>query len=456
MFSPDGLLGDVPYENMQQARAAKAIPAVQVKSPEGDVGWIPANRLSDAMKTPGASIIPIEQQEAQHPGFWHAVAEDSLGVLKGMAPLLGGPPVIAAAGIQQALAERKSVAETGKTPQQIQREGQAQAGYGPAYRYLATPAAQTVGVNVPGMEQSAAQGDVSGVLGHAAVPAAAAVAPVAGAEALRGLHEVTPSLQRARQGLAAMDKAYADLPIAANKSYGFFNELASKLERTGQSVPGPVRAFIERNAVADIAQAHPEVAAQLQQQGIPTHSPLTFPEAREFRTALNSLKYDKSLSGLSSQIGYGAKLLDDDIRASAPHPQFLTDYTRFNREFNKGKGMQRFAESDATPVGAALGGAVGSYIGGVPGLEKGAVIGGLAGRAIGRRVVGGIVDRVVERPAGAPDLTPPKLSTSRMPREAFMRDMLRAKEGDISTTQLNQRIKGSPRLRRIPQPPEEP
>src|SRR5438034_8324059 len=95
MFSPDGLLGDIPYEKMQQARQAGAMPAVQIKSPEGDVGWVPAHRTADAVKA-GGQLLPIEEQEAQHPGFWHAVAEDSLGMLKGMAPLLGGPPAIAA------------------------------------------------------------------------------------------------------------------------------------------------------------------------------------------------------------------------------------------------------------------------------------------------------------------------------------------------------------------------
>src|SRR5437899_1592358 len=91
MFSPDGILGDIPYEKMQDARKAGGMPAVQVKSPEGEAGWIPANRMQDAVKA-GGQVVPFEQQEAQHPGFWHAVAEDSLGILKGIAMPHGVSP----------------------------------------------------------------------------------------------------------------------------------------------------------------------------------------------------------------------------------------------------------------------------------------------------------------------------------------------------------------------------
>jgi len=231
MFSPEGLLGDIPYEKMQQARQAGGIPAVQMKSPEGETGWIPANRLQDAVKA-GGQLLPVEQQEVQHPGAWQAIMEDSLGIARGLAPILGGPPALAARGIGTALDELKSYRETGKTPQQLQSEQQKQAGYGPAYRYLATPAATGIGANVAGSEQSAAQGDIGGVLGHMVVPLAGAVAPMVGAEVLRGAHAAISSTSRAGQGLAAMDKAYVDLPIKPLQSYGAANELVNKLDRT--------------------------------------------------------------------------------------------------------------------------------------------------------------------------------------------------------------------------------
>ena len=73
---------------------------------------------------------------------------------------------------------------------------------------------------------------------------------------------------------------------------------------------------------------------------------------------------------------------------------------------------------------------------------------------MGQPVIGGMVSKVLERPMGTPDLTPPKLPASRLPREAYTRIMLRAKEGDISPTRLDQL--GVPKMRRIPQEPVEP
>lgn len=302
--------------------------------------------------------------------------------------------------------------------------------------------------------QQAGTGDVGGAVGQG-IGATLGGKAVAAVPAIPGkLKEAVPSYNRAGQGLGAMDKAYADLPIKPLRSYTAANELVNKLERTGQSVPGPLRAFVERNAVADIAQAHPEVVAQLQEQGIGTHNPLTFPEAREFRTVLNSLKYDQAYSPLRAQIGHIAGELDADIRASAPHPQFLQDYNRFNKEYNKASATQRVADK----VGGAVGGAAGSIAGyeagrltGIPHLPW---VGGGVGYTLGKPVVGGMVSRVLERPMGTPDLTPPKLPASKLPREAYTRIMLDAKEGNISPTRLDQL--GVPKMRRIPQPPEEP
>ena len=56
MFSPDGVLGDIPYEKMQDARKAGGMPAVQVKSPEGEAGWIPFNRLQDVVTADGQMV----------------------------------------------------------------------------------------------------------------------------------------------------------------------------------------------------------------------------------------------------------------------------------------------------------------------------------------------------------------------------------------------------------------
>lgn len=158
IFAPDGTLGDVPYEHMKEAIAAGGKPGVTVKAPDGSLGVIPADRTQDAVKA-GGSIVPIQQQETQHPGFWANIADD----LKGLLHPSGFSPY---PGMDQ---EAKSAAATQAAQQDQSRKD---AGYPLPYRALA-PVAQSVGVNVPGMEESAAQGDVAGVAGHAAAPVAA-------------------------------------------------------------------------------------------------------------------------------------------------------------------------------------------------------------------------------------------------------------------------------------------
>src|ERR1700675_2750596 len=166
MFSPDGTLGDVSFAQMKAALAAGAKPGVTIKSPDGKLGVVPADRYQDAAKA-GATIVPIQDQETQHPGFWATAADD----LKGLLHPSGFSPY---PGMDQ---DAKSAAATQAAQQDQSRKA---AGYSPPYR-VAAPGAQAVGANVPGMEQSAAEGDAAGVLGHTA----AAVAPVVAAEAVR-------------------------------------------------------------------------------------------------------------------------------------------------------------------------------------------------------------------------------------------------------------------------------
>jgi hypothetical protein len=91
-----------------------------------------------------------------------ALGSDLWGMAKGSVI----PPPVAFA--QNALESLKSLRETGKTPEQLALEQRRAEGRSLPYSALAVPAAEGLGVNVSGMEQAAAQGDTSGVLGHAA------------------------------------------------------------------------------------------------------------------------------------------------------------------------------------------------------------------------------------------------------------------------------------------------
>jgi hypothetical protein len=201
MFSPDGTLGDIPYEQMKAALAAGAKPGVSIKAPDGSLGVVPADRYQDAAKA-GATIVPIKDQETQHPGFWANAADDLQGLLhpSGFSPY---------PGMDQ---EAKSAAATQHAQEDASRKA---AGYSLPYR-VGAPIAQAAGANVPGMEQSAAEGDVGGVLGHAAAP----VATIAAGEALaHGASAVSDAAKTAAQsrigrtaGKTAFDVA-SDIPV---------------------------------------------------------------------------------------------------------------------------------------------------------------------------------------------------------------------------------------------------
>lgn len=171
IFAPDGSLGDVPYERMKEAVAAGGKPGVTIKSPDGKLGVIPAERVPDAAKA-GATIVPLDQQETQHAGFWHQLWNDVSSIRpSGVSPYPGMDQGVKS-GMAAASAERD--------------QSRKAAGYSNAYRAIA-PLAESVGANVSGMEQSAKEGDPEGVLGHAAaVPTVmAATAGLAkGAEAM--------------------------------------------------------------------------------------------------------------------------------------------------------------------------------------------------------------------------------------------------------------------------------
>ena len=166
IVAPNGEVGDVPYARMQDAIAAGGKPGVTIKSPDGKFGVIPSNRMGDAVKA-GGTIVPLENQETQHPGFWATLASDAENLGKGIASAggtalrtLGGDPHAA----QEMMESTARVLDTDP-----QRKA---AGYGPVYR-AAAPLGGLAGVDVPTMEAHAAHGDVAAVRADAVTPLAA-------------------------------------------------------------------------------------------------------------------------------------------------------------------------------------------------------------------------------------------------------------------------------------------
>src|SRR5581483_7133695 len=159
-----GKLRDVPYELMTQAVKAGGLPAVRFQAPDGKTRFVPANQIQDAVQH-GGKMLPIVQQDVQHTGFWSALIDDVKSIGTGAYHAAVDPLTDTHEDLVRKLHEEQaSDAAAENSP-----ERQA---HGPIYRNVTVPAAQLIGVNVPGMEQSAAEGDVAGVAGHAAaVPA---------------------------------------------------------------------------------------------------------------------------------------------------------------------------------------------------------------------------------------------------------------------------------------------
>lgn len=169
VFAPDGSLGDIPSEKLPAAIRAGFKPGVNMISADGSRGVVPADRYVDAVKKGGMRVAPFAEQDIQHPGFWVTLKEDLSNIVSSVPSLLqtfNSDPNAIAQRTQQASAQLKQMAESDAA--------RAAAGRGLPYR-AGAQVAQLTGTNVTGMEQSAAEGDVGGVLGHAtAVPAAMA------------------------------------------------------------------------------------------------------------------------------------------------------------------------------------------------------------------------------------------------------------------------------------------
>jgi hypothetical protein len=71
VYSPDGTLGDIPYDKLHDALSAGAIPASKIKAPDGTVGYVPANRRAEALAA-GGQAVPLDLNDADggKPGFW--------------------------------------------------------------------------------------------------------------------------------------------------------------------------------------------------------------------------------------------------------------------------------------------------------------------------------------------------------------------------------------------------
>lgn len=159
VFDPQGTLRDIPQEQLADAVRAGGMPAVKFQAPDKSIRFVPANRTHEAYQA-GGQIVPIQDQDIKHPGFWNSLWGD----IKSMPAALAGPDPLADPRVSDA--EKNQIVAQQQAQAASTNAARAQK-YGQGYS-LASTAGEMLGVPVSGMEQSAEHGDVGGVLGHAA------------------------------------------------------------------------------------------------------------------------------------------------------------------------------------------------------------------------------------------------------------------------------------------------
>jgi len=224
VFAPDGSLGDIPQERLADAIKHGYKPGVTMKSADGKTGIIPADRVQEAAKG-GLQMVPLAEQETQHPGFWHTAASIIGGLAK------AAPAMFETPGVNPGTGELTTGA-AGRSQENVAAAAQADAerkarGESVPYRAAATAATLATPTNVPAMEQAAREGDMGAVAAHAAVPIALTAAPLA-AEGVGALADKVPlpeiPMSKATAPLRAVvrgaNTALAKYPKAVGSSVG--------------------------------------------------------------------------------------------------------------------------------------------------------------------------------------------------------------------------------------------
>lgn len=175
MFAPSGALKDVPWEKMMEAKQNGFTPAVSMNFPSGKQKWVPATKVLEAAKPEnGGKINPLEEQSAQHPAWYSHVLSDLWGMVKGSAQM--APNVLDALGgdsgplgdqLLQNARENWQRESTGTDPNNLTYSRP----YSTPYKVASAVAGLTTPLNIPGVEQSAAEGDPGGVMAHAGTAA---------------------------------------------------------------------------------------------------------------------------------------------------------------------------------------------------------------------------------------------------------------------------------------------
>jgi hypothetical protein len=329
IFAPDGTLGDVPADRVNDATLAGGKVGINLIAPDGSRGTVPHGKLGEALKAGARIESPVDaslatgqlkrdprvptQFETDRSGGKGTLASLISDIRGGLFPTAQNP--YPGMGVEQ----KQQAAQQSAVEDQSRKD----AGYGRAYRAVA-PVAEAVGANVPGMEQSAARGDAGGVVGHAAAPIAAYVALRGGGEAISRGIDALPSTARAGANFqvamnAAGDKSI-DLSVPGNSALQ-----VQDLANAGGQMPKVVRDFLRR--VTD-----------------PEQGPLTYADARKFysnASRLSSAEYQKLTPVMQKAVSQFTADLGHSIGSTAEAAGVGPQYQSAMKEYANASRMKR-------------------------------------------------------------------------------------------------------------------
>lgn len=324
IFDPQGQLRDVPYEQMHAAVAGGGVPSVRFRDPQGNVRFVPANRTQEAVKS-GGTVLPIEQQDMSHPGLWASLGSDLGGMAKGLWHGAVDP-------LSETHADLVNKFHQEQVSDAAAENSSERNAHGAIYKNVIVPAATAIGVNVPGMEQSAAEGDVLGVYGHAAAPAVVAAgtsALIHGVSAANEAMATSPSASAATGAVPdAFSAALKKIPQAAIQRVPWLGDVLTDVYKAGSKAfaeaKGPGAPGYERYA--------PNTGATSAGNAAQVQSPGPYPEAAPAQPELDATGENKAFAGG----------LDE------PAPQKILDATGENKAF--AGGMDEAAPKTILPA----------------------------------------------------------------------------------------------------------
>ena len=309
VFDQQGNRGWIPEERLPEAvRSGDVIPGVRVVDQNGNQGTIPSNRMTEALQSGELKIQRFEDQPIKHPGFWKSLWDDVSqypgAMLKTAGAALTPPGGTLVPGqlprYDNPIAE--SLAQTASNYQ-----ARTQAGNTLPYR-VGAAIAETAGTNVTGMEQEATAGNPAGVAGHAsAVPLSILMTEGAakyGPPATRGIIKAAQNETAAKIGSSALRVGKVGLDVADVATFNRLSEAWNKVKGGARDVSDIWQRPLDatKGNVPYAGELEPTSSLSEQVQPVPSHEPtLPKPANLETRTLSGESALRQILTGQDYQ-----------------------------------------------------------------------------------------------------------------------------------------------------------